>query len=51
MSWADTASAALSLDAGHKLRDDAGEEAPDVAVLAFSPQDWHEGTPVFGTSW
>ncbi|CAJ1380159.1 unnamed protein product [Effrenium voratum] len=39
VSWADTASAALSLDAGHKLRDAAGEEAPDVAVLAFSPQE------------
>eukprot|EP00435_Cladocopium_sp_Y103_P030866 s2573_g7.t1 len=41
LSWVDTASAALTLDSGYHLRDDAGEVAPDVAVLACEPREFY----------
>jgi len=40
VSWLDTASAALSLDAG-TLRDDAGEVVQDVAVVSCEPRDFY----------
>ncbi|CAK8989085.1 Hypothetical protein SCF082_LOCUS1669 [Durusdinium trenchii] len=41
-SYVDTASAALYLDANQILHDDAGEVAPDVAVLAMEPADFYK---------
>eukprot|EP00913_Durusdinium_trenchii_P026389 g24761.t1 len=53
-SYVDTASAALYLDANQILHDDAGEVAPDVAVLAMEPADfykWFRTSEMYKSTW